>query len=194
MPRQLRILPLLCNLGWIWLLLVHAAIASEKGTKASELADLREKLSQILPKNWVVEDRITSLEILGPEVPALWPISLPGSSSDEEIWREFATPLKIRLSIRFQERLPDKDVAELRKMRDRFNEITEKAANQQLKEWDKTIKEYGFIRLPDFQSDAAAIFVDSNTRGYLIRQADALATLALIDKELAARFSRLSEK
>ena len=194
MARRLRIIPFLSRLGCIWLFLVHVSIASERAAKEAEIADLQEKLSQILPKNWVVKEHKNGLEIIGPEVPALNPISLPGSASDQEIWREYAIPLKIHLSIHFQERLPDKDLAELRRMRDRFRTLTEQAANRQLKEWDNTIKEYGYIRLPDFQSADSAIFLNSNTSGFLIRQEEALAGLGLIKKELAARFSQLSDK
>jgi hypothetical protein len=194
MARRLRIIPFLSRLGCIWLFLVHVSIASERAAKEAEIADLQEKLSQILPKNWVVKEHIYGLEIIGPEVLALNPISLPGSASDQEIWREYAIPLKIHLSIHFQERLPDKDLAELRRMRDRFRTLTEQAANRQLKEWDNTIKEYGYIRLPDFQSAEAAIFFNTNTSGFLIRQEEALAGLGLIKKELAARFSQLSDK
>ena len=119
-------------------------------------------------------------------------VAAPGP--EEVIWRDFSSPLQGHVTIHFQARVPDKDLAELRSMRNRFFDLTLKAANQQQKGWDDTINEYGFIRLPDFQSDAVAIFVNNNTRGHWIHPEETSAVFNLIDKELASRFTRVPEK
>jgi hypothetical protein len=159
----------------------------------AERAELGKALTRILPAGWAIEDRISSLEIIGQEIRAVWPISLPNEPKDV-IWRDFSRPMKVHISIRFQASVTDVDLAEMRKIRDRFSELTSSAAKQNRKGWGDSIKDYGYIRLPDFQSEAVAVFVDNNTRGYWIRPEEASSVIINISKELATRFPRVPGK
>jgi len=123
----------------------------------------------------------------------LYPFCLPSDSEeDEDLWREFSQPEQIHITITFQARLPDKDLEELRKLRERLKELTERAANRMLKGWDDTIIKYGFIRLPDYLSATSAIFIEKNTDNVWIKPKEPLEVVSIIDKELSTRFNPFS--
>jgi hypothetical protein len=150
---------------------------------------LQQRLSQILPQGWVIENKEESLEISGPEIRAVWPVSLPPLST-EEIWRDYSLAIQVHISIRFQAAISDKDLEELRILRDRFEDISHRGAIKKRKDWSNAIKEYGFIRLPDYKSKTETLFVHNNTDGYMVKP-EASDIFNKIDAELALKYARV---
>ncbi len=172
---------------------VNAIGAEQAQTEDREKANLFLALERVLPKGWMIENRVASFEIIGPEVRVLSTLSRPPEPEDV-LWKKYSLPIKVQLTIDFQARLPDKALAELRIMRDRLRELTEMAADKHRKDWGYSIQEYGVIKLPDFQSATTSIFVKNNIGRQRVQPEETLAVFNLIDKELAARFAKVPEK
>jgi hypothetical protein len=159
----------------------------------AEIDDLAASICGLLPnKGWTVESRVTSLAIIGPKVKMIWPGSLP-FESDEKLWREYAQSERVEMIIKFQRGVSDSDLVELRRLRDRFDQVTESGVDRKKKDWGEQIEDFGFIRLPDYRSASASIFVQRNTDGYWVRPVEVLDVFANIEKLLAARFEKVSD-
>jgi hypothetical protein len=166
-------------------------LSSARGT---EIDDLRVALvlGQVLPDGWKIEGKSSELNITGPEVKVLSPISLPTLPA-EVLWRNHSRTVQVQITIKSQAKLHEGDLAKLRQLRKQLREITERAADRRVKGWSDTIKEYGYIRLPDYESPASGLFVSSSLSGYLIQSEEVLETFSGIEKEIVKIFSKSPE-
>lgn len=157
----------------------------------TEVDDLAVSIRSVLPKGgWTVESRVTSLVVSGPKVKMIWPVSLP-REPEEKLWRDYARSERIEMVIKFQRRVSDSDLAELQKLRDLFGQVTERGVDRTTKDWGDQIEDFGFIRLPNYRSASASIFVRRNTDGHWVRPVEELEVIVRIEKLLATTFEKI---
>jgi len=159
----------------------------------SEIDEVGTAIKAVLPeKGWTLAVRNDSVVVSGPEVQTIWPISLP-SVSGEELWRDYALPLRIEVIVSFGTRISDNDLAELRRLHRHFYEIIEQGVDKREKDWGRKIKEFGSIHLPDYRSAQSSVFVHRNTDGHWVRPQEALDIVAKIEKVLAGMFVKVPD-
>ena len=160
-----------------------------------EIDALKQSLEQKLPKGWIVENRVNELVVMGPKVQAIWPVSLPSNDpTDETLWRDLSIVLQVTISIKWQDRLSDSKLDELRDVQQKYNEIMKNAKSSGTKSALSNTMEYGALHLPDYLSKDSAIFVHNNIAGYWVRPHQVTETVATIDKELSSRFTKVRDK
>jgi hypothetical protein len=125
-------------------------------------------IREVLPKKgWSLRDTGSEIVILGPKVKTLYMVSLP-MGSDTNLWRDYARTERVEVTIHFQARILRKDIAELREIQARLASILEpgdREINHKRKDQDEHIRDFGFVRLPDYWSDRTSVFVQDNVGG-----------------------------
>jgi hypothetical protein len=157
---------------------------------ASDLETLCEAIKPVLPsKEWTIKLSTNELVILGPKILILNPVNLPGAV-DEELWRKYSIKERFEMTVRKQNHLSPQDVDELRLLRDRFYEIT-KRRGVVVHRGNEDVTEFGYVRLPEYQSSSASFFVKRNVEGQIVRPASIKEVVGKIDKVVESTFDKI---
>ena len=98
-------------------------IASVVGKAADDNKVLAMAIREVLPKQgWDVRDSEGEIRISGPKVKTLFRVGLP-MESESKLWRAYARTERVEVRIIFQARIRQKDLAELRELRDHLGSI-----------------------------------------------------------------------
>jgi hypothetical protein len=124
------------------------------------------QIKAILPdRDWTIADRGDVLKVTGPEVKTLWQVNLPPEPDEQKLWRDYATTQRVEVYIEFQGPISDEDVAKLKNLKEQFEKIMQHAnrgINNQGRDGDMHVRKFGFVRIPDYRSSSASLFVSDN--------------------------------
>jgi hypothetical protein len=145
------------------------AFASALFAAKAEIEAVTCSIKKVLPpQGWSIDDCVNTLVITGPKVRTLFLVSLPYMPDQKKLWREYARSERVKVIIRFQGRISDDDLRELKQLQARFQEAMDRV-NQGIdhmgKDGDEHVCEFGFVRLPDFRTSSSSIFVSDNIAG-----------------------------
>ena len=129
----------------------------------TETNSLNGRITAILPdRNWSIHEEGNSLVITGPRVKTLLMMNLPPEDW-QELWRDYSTTVRVEVDIEFQSPISDEDFTELQNLKRRFDNIRNRMLESKgpTKD-DEYVREFGFIRLPDYRSSSASLFVSDN--------------------------------
>jgi hypothetical protein len=127
---------------------------------------LGDQIKAILPdRAWSITNQGDSLMITGPEVKTLWLVNLPYEPDQQKLWRDYSTTERVMVTIEFQAPISDEDFAKLQNLKEQFEKIMQDA-NRGIdhlgRDGDMHVRKFGFVRIPDYRSASASLFVSDN--------------------------------
>ncbi len=149
----------------VFLVLTFATNLSAAETEVDALSS---RIKKELPdRGWRIDNLVSSLVITGPKVRTLSLCSLP-PMIDKKLWRELSSSVRVEIVINLQGRILDDDLRQLEQTQTRFRETMDRV-NHEIdhlgKDGHAHVREFGFVRLPDFRSPSSSIFVSDNIAG-----------------------------